>query len=85
MQQKELRLDWIKANVLTVILMIGSLGTAYASLTNRISVLEQSAQTVRDDQGKYERRIDNRLDRIEDKQDKMLELLGQAGYLGRPK
>lgn len=70
-------MEWLKHNAIAAIMLLGSMGVAYGSLTSRISVIESEVLNAKEEGSKLERRMDRQLDRIETKLDKVLEVYGK--------
>lgn len=72
--------DWLKNNVIPVLILLFSGASVYASLTSRISSIEVELLSQKENGSKLERRMDRQLDRVEnyvkdlnDKVDRLLE------------
>lgn len=71
-------MDWLKTNGISILALFFAGTAAYASLTNRISVLEADTFAQKENGSKLERRIDRQLDRVENKIDDIAARIDRA-------
>ena len=57
--------EWLKSNLLPMLILLFSGASVYASLTNRISSIEADLSTQKESGSKLEQRMDRQLDRVE--------------------